>query len=252
MISSVRTCHTLTVLVLGLGLLFQATNSSGGASQQPDPKKFQHAVDRSADAARIISSLALVPDIGMPKELVDKALAVAVFPKVLREAALFTHTSQGYGVISVRQGKSWSVPAFYRFSGGGYGKPFANSDTHAVILLFMSKESLEWFERGGVPLSNEKKAIEGPVGTISDSQQKELQGASILAYAYYNGKLSGTAFGKSFWKKFLLNPDNNINNPIYGVKGREVLAGKAIDPASILAGIPAFQEALVKHYSGAQ
>jgi len=45
-----------------------------------------------------------------------------------------------------------------------------------------------------------------------------------------------------------LNPDNNINNPVYGVKGREVLAGAKIDPANILSGIPEYQATLVKYY----
>jgi hypothetical protein len=113
----------------------------------------------------------------------------------------------------------------------------------------MTKDALDWFEKGRVHLKNEKKAIEGPVGTISDAQRKELEEAQILAYAFFNGRLSGTAFGKSFWKSFALNPDNNINNPVYGMKGREVLAGKPVDPATVVPGIASFQEALVKYFA---
>jgi hypothetical protein len=80
------------------------------------------------------------------------------------------------------------------------------------------------------------------------AQRKELESAHIVAYAFFNGRLSGTAFGKSFWKSFALNPDNNINNPVYGMKGREVLAGKPVDPA-IVPGIASFQEALVKYFA---
>lgn len=218
------------------------------STQQPDPKKYQHAVTRSADAARIITLLALLPDSGLSKELMDKAEAVGVFPKVKKETAMFTSTTVGYGVISVRQESGWSLPAFYQFYGGGFGNPFANTDSFGIILLFMSKDSLNWFEEGGVQLGNEKKAVEGPVGPVSEAQRKELAGAQILAYAYFNGNLSGKAFGKSFWKSFALNPDNNVNRPLYGVKGREVLAGKKIDPTSVLPGIPAFPEALAKYY----
>jgi hypothetical protein len=113
----------------------------------------------------------------------------------------------------------------------------------------MTKDAVSWFEKGGVPLTNEKKALAGPVGTITDEQRKELANAQILAYAYYNGKLNGTAFGKSFWKKFLLDPDNKINKPLYGMKGREVLAGQKVDPATLPSGISAYQEALTKHYA---
>jgi hypothetical protein len=50
-----------------------------------------------------------------------------------------------------------------------------------------------------VPLTNEKKALPGPVGDITAEQRKEMEGAQIFAYAYYNGRLNSTAFGKSFW-----------------------------------------------------
>jgi hypothetical protein len=61
--------------------------------------------------------------------------------------------------------------------------------------------------------------------------------------------LSGKAFGKSFWKSFLLNPDNNINTPLYGMKGREVLAGKKIENTAVIpATIPKVTEALEKYY----
>jgi len=211
-------------------------------------KKFSHAVERSEDAGRIIASLALLPETGFPQELIEKAEAVAVFPKIKKETALFAQVTQGYGVICSRVDDGWSMPAFYQFGGGGYGNPFAQNETFGIILLFMTKDAVSAFEKGGVPLKGEKKALAGPVGTITDEQSKELEGAHILAYAYFNGKLKGTAFGQSFWKNFMLDPDNNINKPLYGMKGREVLAGKKIDTASLPAGIPAYREALQKYY----
>ena len=46
----------------------------------------------------------------------------------------------------------------------------------------------------------------------------------------------------------MLDPDNNINKPLYGMKGREVLAGKKIDTASLPVAVPACREALQKYY----
>jgi lipid-binding SYLF domain-containing protein len=210
--------------------------------------KFPDAIQRSQDAGRIVASLALVPDTGFPKELMDKAQAVGVFPKVEKGAVMFSQVTLGYGVISARGTDGWTMPAFYAFSGGGYGNPFAKNETFGVILLFMTKDAVAAFEKGGVKLKGEKKAFAGPVGPITDEQRKELEGAQILAYAYFNGTLKGTTLGKSFWKSFMLNPDNNINKPLYGVKGREVLAGEKIKTESLPVGIATFQEALQKHY----
>src|SRR5437867_1844949 len=147
---------TLTALLL----LHPTSSSFSSYAQKPDPRKFQHAVNRSADAGRIVTLLAVAPESGLPKEIADRAEAIGVFPKVIKETAMFSQMSKGYGVISARTNKGWTLPAFYQFSGGGYGNPFANTETYAVILLFMSKDSLKWFEKGAVPLTNQKKAIE--------------------------------------------------------------------------------------------
>ena len=217
------------------------------------PNKFEDAQQRSEDAGRIMSLLAVLPEADLPKEIADRAQAIAVFPKVKKETMLFGSFSQGYGVISARTEAGWTMPAFYEFSGGGYGSPFAGAEINGIMMLFMTKDAIGWFEKGGVKLRGNKNAIEGPVGTISDEQRKELEGAHILAYAYYNGRLSGRAFGKGFWKTFILNPDNKINTPLYGMKGREVLAGKKIEsPVEIPAAIPKFTEALDKYYGVAK
>lgn len=227
---------------------FVLSGRSSTTAQKPKPR-FNHAVVRSQDAAKIIELLNEMRDTGFPKELVDKAAAVAVFPLVKKDVLLFTVTTQGYGVISTRTAEGWSLPAFYRFGGGGYTGKFADEAQMAVILLFMTKDAVSWFEKGGVALINQKKALAGPLGAITNEQRKELEGAKVLAYAYHNGKLNGTALGNSFWEKFGLNPDNNINKPLYGMKGREVLAGKKVEAASVPAGIPAFQQVLEKYYA---
>lgn len=218
------------------------------AAQRRAEKKLAHAVERSGDAARIISLLALMPDSGFPKELLDKAVAIGVFPKVEKETAMFMHESRGYGVICARLEDGWTPPAFYAFGGGGFGKPFAKADASSLILLFMTKDAVAAFEKGGVELKGQRKAVAGPVGVLTDEQRKALEGAQIVGYSYYNGKLIGSTTEKVFLGSFGLNPDNNINTPLYGMKGRQVLAGKKVETAQLPAGILDFPEALKKYY----
>jgi lipid-binding SYLF domain-containing protein len=243
----------LTLLIGASSIIFIAC--AVAAAQKADApatkraeKKFAHAVERSTDAGRIISLLALLPDSGFPRELMDRAVAVGVFPKVEKETALFMHGSQGYGVISARREDGWTAPAFYGFAGGSFGKPFAKAEVKSLILLFMTKDAVAAFEKGGVGFEGNKKAVAGPVGAISDEQRKALEGAQILAYYYYNGKLEGNKLEKGFLSNFGLNPDNNINTPLYGMKGRQVLTGKKVDPSSLPSGLLAFPEALQKYY----
>ena len=236
------------LVIIGLSLLFPQLCSPVYAQK----KKFSHAVQRSEDAARIIKLITVVPDTGLAKELIDRAEAVGVFPNVEKITSLFSHLSQGYGVISARTGDGWTAPAFYAFGGGGFGSPFAKNDKYAVILLFMTKDTVDAFEKGGVRLKGVSKAVAGPVGPITEDQRKGIEGAHILAYGYYNGDLKGLKLDKGFWEAgFSLNPDNNINKPLYDMKGREVLTGKKVETV-MLDGILSYQEALVKYYTAAQ
>lgn len=234
--------------IIVLACVAASAQKAGVAAAKGAEKKFAHAIERSADAGRIISLLALMPESGFPRELLDKAVAVGVFPKVEKVTALFMHGSQGYGVISARQEDGWAPPAFYGFAGGGFGKPFAKGDVKSLILLFMTKDAVAAFEKGGVEFKGNKKAVAGPVGVISDEQRKALEGAQILAYYYYNGKLEGNTLETGFFKNFGLNPDNNINTPLYGMKGRQVLSGRRVERPSLPAGLLAFPEALQKYY----
>jgi lipid-binding SYLF domain-containing protein len=217
------------------------------SAQQTPATKFKHAVVRSHDSAKIIELLSELPDAGFPRDIARRAQGIAVFPLVTKQSVLFQQSVEGYGVISARQADGWTLPAFYRFVGSGFTGKFAGESKMAVILLFMNKETVNWFSKGRVYLEDEKKAIAGPVGPLTEEQKKQLVGVNMFGYVYLESKLIGTDFGTTF-KQFLLNPDNNINTPMYGMKGRIVLAGKPIDPAKFPAGIPAFQEALQKYY----
>ena len=233
------------MLVATLALLLPPQSA---LAQKQTVNKFPRAIERSEDAGRIVSLLAQ-NESGLPKELIDKAEAVGVFPRVTKEVSFVTHKIRGFGVISSRASKGWTAPAFYRYFGDIFGDPFAPNEMFGMVMLFMTKDAVAWFEEGRVNLQGKKKAVAGPVGTLNDEQRKELAGASIIAYVYYNGRLSGDGISGNFFNEFNLNPDNKINKPLYGLKGREVLAGQKVKAASLPAGIPAFQAALEKHYA---
>lgn len=237
--------RTALLLITTLVLLLPAHSTR---AQKQTANQFPRAIERSEDAGRIVSLLAL-DESGLPKELIERAEAVAVFPRVTKDVAFISHTTRGFGVISSRTSNGWTAPAFYRFYGDVYGDPFAPNETFAMVLLIMGRDALAWFEEGRVRLAGKRKAVAGLVGTLTDQQRKELAGAQIIGYVYYNGKLSGDKLSGNFFNTFSLNPDNKINKPLYGIKGREVLAGQNVDAAALPAGIPAFPAALQKHFS---
>ncbi|MEK6325540.1 MAG: lipid-binding SYLF domain-containing protein [Acidobacteriota bacterium] len=214
-------------------------------AQKIEPKQLKKAVERSEKSADVLKTIVELPHSGIPRALIDNAHAVGVIPHVVTANFIFGKLSLGYGVISRRNPAGWSLPAYYVFSGAGFG----GGDTADIILLFMNETVLSWFQKGRVQMKGEKRPTSGPVGSITDEQKAQTAKANIIAYTLYKGILVGAGLGGGFFKSFLLNPDNNLNKPLYGVKGRDVLAGKEIDPQSVPAGINAFPQALNEYYS---
>lgn len=227
--------------LIGLTIL-----KSSGLAQKPAAERFKHAIERSEDSARLLPLL-LLPESGFPKELLDRAEMVAVFPRAKRQSVLVRRFLDGYGVVSTRQEDGWSLPAFYRFTSAPRKFSGASEETLAVILLFLNKDSVSWFGEGKSKFKSDKAARLGPVGPLTEEQRKDLTGAQILAYTYYNGRVNANDIDPDFFKDFIIDQDNNVNKSLYGAKGHEILTGKKVDPASLPPGISAFQEALQKY-----
>lgn len=230
-----------------VGFAIGCVIASSASGQKPATEKFKHARVRSEDSARILSLLA-EPNSGFPKELINKAQMVAVIPRATREDILVRRFLEGYGVISARQQTGWSLPAFYRFVSAPRKFSGTSHENLALILLFMDKDALLWFDKNKSQFKRERAGVLGPVGIITEEQSKNLSGKGIIAYTYYNGKLNGNNIDPDFFKDFILDQDNNINVPIYGGKAREILAGEKSDVALLPAGISAFQEVLQRYW----
>ena len=216
--------------------------------QKPAGDKFKYLVERSQDAAQILSLLAEQPKSGFPKDLIAKAQIVAIFPRVTKQGVLVRQFLQGYGVISARRDNGWSLPAYYQFTSSE--RKFSNKppETLAVVLVFLSKDAASWFAREGPKLKGERAAMLGPVGDVNQEQSKQLAGAPVVAYTYYNGRLNGSDIDPGLFKDIILDQDNHANLPLYGTSGQEILAGRKIDQTTITEGVAAFQEALQKYW----
>jgi lipid-binding SYLF domain-containing protein len=209
-------------------------------AQKAGSEKFQHAVERSQDAARIVSLLSDNAS-DFPRELVAKAQVVAVFPHVTKQDALVRKFLQGYGVVSARTDGGWSLPGFYQFESAPRKFAGGSQENFGLILLFMSNDALSWLDKDKSEFKKERAAVVGPVGDAKVEQTTR----QIVAYTYYNGKLNGK-IDPDFFNNFILDQDNNINLPIYGCKARNVLGGKKIDRVSLPTGLSAFSDALEK------
>jgi lipid-binding SYLF domain-containing protein len=80
----------------------------------------QDGTHRSGKAAHVFREIMDMPDESIPRDLLDGAACVAVFPSVFNAGFVFGGHG-GRGVASCRTIKAWSAPAFFNLGGGSSG-----------------------------------------------------------------------------------------------------------------------------------
>jgi lipid-binding SYLF domain-containing protein len=116
------------VVLVGFAVATPAQNKS----------RMQDAARHASDAAKVFTEIMNVRDKAIPKELLDKAEAIAVFPGVIKAAFIFGGRG-GQGLISKRQKNGWSAPAFFNLSGGSFGAQIG-AQKNDYVFLIMNQE----------------------------------------------------------------------------------------------------------------
>jgi len=185
---------------------------------KPPLKRANDAGRHARQATQVFNQVMAVPDKAIPKELLQRAEAIAVFPGVLR-AAFIVGGRKGQGVISRRTPTGWSAPAFFNLGGGSIGAQIGAASTD-FVLLFMNEGALRGLLEDKFEIGGEASIAAGPVGrTVSASTNMTLD-AAILSYSRSKGAFIGAAV-----KGVVINPDNDLNEAFYGMKANDLLTG---------------------------
>lgn len=214
------------------------------AGQSVDKDKLENAARRSGNAAKVLTAVAGLPGETIPRELLDRAKAVGVFPGVDKVNLLFEQAAQGYGVVCRRRQGGWSPPAFYAFGTGAIGFTSVGAEKPDVIILFMTDKAVEAFQKGRIGFKGELAGVAGPLGELNDEKEKSIRAANVIVYTFAGGKVKGVELGSNFFKDAAVNPDNNINKAVYGLKGRDVLSGKEPLRPSVVPTVSGYRDAL--------
>jgi lipid-binding SYLF domain-containing protein len=212
-------------------------------AQKVDKAKLDTATRRSVKATKVLTDLsALPPGEAIPRELIERARAVAVFPEVNRINILVMKAMKGYGLISRRVPDGWSMPAFYGFAVSDSGWTKVKPTNAGIIMLIMDDSTLRKFEKDHV----EFKGAAGPVGELTTEKEKEIRGAGMIIYALSDGKLHGIEVEDDSTTQSGISSDNNVNKAVYGLKAREVMWGKTPVTTAVPPAIREFQNLLTR------
>jgi lipid-binding SYLF domain-containing protein len=202
------------VMLLGL--------AAGVCAQKNEAKAEREARDKSQKAAKVFREVMSTPDKSIPKELLDGAEAVGVCPDVIKAGLLLVGGRGGACAITRRIRGGWSAPAFFKLGGGSVGPQFGASSTD-FVLLFMNDGAMEGLLSDKFEIGGEVGAAAGPVGRTASASTDARLKAGILSYSRSKGLFAGLEL-----KGVVINPDNDLNEAVYGLKAKDLLVGVEI------------------------
>lgn len=220
----------LVALMLSTAVLTTAQNDS----------RTKDASRHASDAAKTFTEIMNVKEKAIPKELLDTAEAIAVFPDVTK-AAFLVGMRGGQGVISRRVKGGWSAPAFFNLGGGSFGPQIGAQKTD-YILLIMNESGLDGLLKDKFELGGEASIAAGPIGREASASTNPRLQAGILSYSRSKGVFLGAAL-----KGAVITPDNDLNEAVYGKKADEVLKTQAVPLGEMPPSVRIFPRTLVRY-----
>jgi lipid-binding SYLF domain-containing protein len=233
--------RTLFLSLGALVILSVAGSALAQTSRERNTKKAREAASQSAKAARVFDQIMGTREKSIPRDLLDRAEAVAVFPSVLK-AGFILGGRGGSGVISRRVEGGWSAPAFFDLGGGSIGLQIGASSTD-FILLFMNENAVESLLGDKFEIGGEGSAAAGPVGRSASASTDARMQAQILSYSRSRGLFAGLEL-----KGVVIKPDNEDNLQVYGMTARDILTGKnKISMPAMPEGVRVFPQTLARY-----
>ena len=145
--------------------------------------------DRLKESSTVLKEILGMPDKGIPRDLLDKAECVVVYPSV-KKAAFIVGGSYGRGVITCRSGEDfrgpWSAPAMFALEGGSFGLQIGGQATDFVLLI-MNESGAKSVMSSKVKLGADASAAAGPVGRTTSAETDVVMKAEILSWSRAHG-----------------------------------------------------------------
>src|SRR3982751_1172685 len=163
--------------------------------------------DRLRACTTVLKEILDIPD-DIPKELLDKAECVIVFPGV-KKVAMGVGGSYGRGAMTCRTGANfdgpWSAPTLMALGGGSIGFQLGGQSTDFVLLV-MNDRGATSVLGSKVKLGADASAAAGPKGRTAGASTDVVMQAEMLTYSRARGLFAGVSLEGS-----TLRTDNDAN-----------------------------------------
>lgn len=206
-----------------------------GTARNQEEKR--DAIEHVNKAVQVVQRMQATPEM---RSLLQRSKGVFVVPDY-GNAALGIGAKGGAGVLLVRNGTSWSNPAFYNYGGLSIGAQ-AGAEAGAIAFVLNDQKAMNSF------MQNNKFSLNANAGlTVVDWSKKGAGAAGwgdITAWADTEGLFGGASLSISD-----VDYDEDETSGYYGrqVASRDVLSGKVKNPQAM-----ALRQALADAASGKQ
>ena len=215
---------SLAVLLAGTGGMAGAqvgpAKEAGTPGTARNKEERRDAIEHVNKAVQVVQQMQATPEM---RSLLQRSKGVFVVPDY-GTAALGVGARGGAGVLLVRNGDTWSNPAFYNFGGVSIGAQ-AGAEAGAIAFVLNDQKAMNSF------MQNNKFSLNADAGlTVVDWSKKGTGAAgwgNITAWADTEGLFGGAAVGIDD-----VDYDEDETSGYYGrqVAARDVLAGKITNP----------------------
>jgi lipid-binding SYLF domain-containing protein len=207
------TLRLVAVLMVTLSL-GSAALAQGKSGKGDELKAAREYVDK---ASKVLNEIMRAEDKAIPREIMQKAHAVAVFPGAIK-AGFIIAGQGGAGVVTRRLGEGWSAPAFLNMGGASFG-PQIGAQSTDYVLVIMNPEGLNELLKDKFEMGAEGSVAAGPVGRTAAASTNATLDAGILTYSRSKGLFAGLAL-----KGIVIEPNDDVQNAVYsGKRPREIL-----------------------------
>jgi SH3 domain-containing YSC84-like protein 1 len=202
--------------------------------------------ERLKEAANVLKEVLDTPDKGIPKDLLEKAECVVVFPSV-KKAAFGVGASYGRGAMVCRSGQDfrgpWGAPAMYALEGASFGLQIGGQATDFVLLV-MNEKGANSVLSSKVKLGGDASVAAGPVGRNTSAETDVVMKAEILSWSRARGAFAGVSLSGS-----TLRSDNDANKNLYGkeLSAKDIVNGAVQTPDAGQPLVAVLEKSVPKH-----
>jgi lipid-binding SYLF domain-containing protein len=171
--------------------------------------------ERVAAATTVLNEIMGADDQGVPRSIMEKAEAIAVFPSLIK-GAFIVGGQRGRGIISARDPKSgtWSAPAFLTITGGSVGFQIGGQAVD-LLLVVQNRRGLEQLVSNQFKIGADASVAAGPIGRDASASTDIQMRAQILSYSRTRGIFAGVSLNGS-----TIRQDRDANERFYGTAYR--------------------------------